>query len=90
MTAELPPQVTGVVPGPGTMLRLTFSDGSAGNFDVGPYLWGPVFEPVRTDPDVFTAVRVDTEIGTIVWPGGADLAPGVPLRPCRPRAGRPH
>ena len=75
MSDKLPPEVTGVRPGPGQQLHLTFSDGSAGSFDVGPYLWGPVFEQVRTDADVFTAVRVDPELGTIVWPGGADLAP---------------
>lgn len=35
---------------------------------------GPVFEQART-PTGFVAVRVDGETGTIVWPGGADLAP---------------
>jgi hypothetical protein len=33
---------------------------------------GPVFAQART-PDGFTQVTVDDE--TIVWPGGADLAP---------------
>lgn len=36
MTNELPPEVTGVIPGPGHVLRLTFSDGLSGSFDVGP------------------------------------------------------
>jgi hypothetical protein len=75
MPAELPPHVTDVHAGPGHLLPLTFSDGSSGNFDVGPFLWGPAFEPVLDDPDAFAAVTVDPEIGTIVWPGGADLAP---------------
>ena len=35
---------------------------------------GPVFESART-PDGFAPVTVDPEIGTVVWPGGADLAP---------------
>lgn len=74
MRDELPPKVTGVRSGPGHLLHLTFSDGLSGTLDVGPYLWGPVFDQVRHDPDVFMAVRVDPEIGTIVWPGGADLA----------------
>jgi hypothetical protein len=35
---------------------------------------GPLFAQART-PDGFAQVTVDPEIGTIVWPGGADLAP---------------
>jgi hypothetical protein len=35
---------------------------------------GPVFEHART-PEGFAKVRVDDEIGTVMWPGGADLAP---------------
>ncbi|WP_230208865.1 DUF2442 domain-containing protein [Nostocoides sp. HKS02] len=78
--AELPVEVTGVRTGPGFVLELTFADGASGSFDVGPYLWGPVFEVVRSDPQVFATARVDPEIGTVVWPGaaggeGVDLAP---------------
>jgi hypothetical protein len=35
---------------------------------------GPVFADALT-PSGFAAVNVDRETGTIVWPGGADLAP---------------
>lgn len=35
---------------------------------------GPVFEAART-PEGFPEVAVDRETGTVVWPGGADLAP---------------
>jgi hypothetical protein len=35
---------------------------------------GPVFEAART-PARFEQVAVDVESGTVVWPGGADLAP---------------
>ena len=35
---------------------------------------GEVFEPLK-DPDVFRCFRVDTELDTIVWATGADLAP---------------
>jgi hypothetical protein len=35
---------------------------------------GPVFEDART-PEGFAKVETDPETGTVVWPGGADLAP---------------
>jgi hypothetical protein len=58
-------------------LRLTFSDGLTGDVDVSHVRdWGGVFEPLR-NPEGFAQVRVDPEIGTITWPGGADLAPEV-------------
>jgi hypothetical protein len=60
-------------------LRLTFADGLVGEVDLATKLSGsigPVFEPLR-DPEVFARVRVDAEIGTVVWPNGADLAPDV-------------
>jgi hypothetical protein len=36
-----------------------------------------VFEPLRRDPELFRRVRVDHELGTVVWPNGADLDPDV-------------
>ena len=57
------------------VVRLGFSDGCVGDVDLGPELWGPVFEPVANDYELFRRVRVD--LGTIVWPNGADLAPEV-------------
>jgi hypothetical protein len=56
------------------VLSLTFADGLSGEVDVLDRMWGPVFERART-PDGFAQVRVDKEAGTVVWPGGADLAP---------------
>lgn len=56
-------------------LRLTLTNGDVVERDVGPALWGPVFEPVRSDPSVFRAVRAHR--GAIEWPGGADLDPDV-------------
>ena len=35
-----------------------------------------VFEPLR-DPEFFAQVRVNPDIGTMVWPNGADLCPDV-------------
>jgi Protein of unknown function (DUF2442) len=56
------------------VLRLTFVDGLSGEVDVLDRMRGPVFERART-PEGFGEVEVDSEIGTVVWPGGADLAP---------------
>lgn len=61
----------------GRTVRLWFSDSSERVVDLSPFLWGPVFEEIATDDDLFNQVRVDREIGTIVWPNGADLDPDV-------------
>jgi Protein of unknown function (DUF2442) len=55
-------------------LRLGFSDGSSRDVDLAGELHGPVFGPLD-DPDYFAQVRVDDELGTVVWPNGADLDP---------------
>ena len=34
----------------------------------------PVFEHTRT-PEGFAVAELDSESGTVTWPGGADLAP---------------
>ena len=59
------------------LVRLTFSDNSEKVVDLEPYLHGPVFEAIRTDRRLFRSVRVDPELGTIVWPNGADVDPDV-------------
>lgn len=56
------------------VLKLTFADGQSGTVDVLPRMWGPVFEQARTE-EGFAQAYVDTETGTVAWPGGADLAP---------------
>ncbi len=53
---------------------LRFQDGTSGEVDISPSFRGPVFEPLR-DVEFFKQVRVDPEIGTVVWPNGADVAP---------------
>ncbi len=55
-------------------LRLTFSDGVVGDIDLADELWGEMFEPLR-DIAQFNSVSVDPELGTLVWPNGADLDP---------------
>lgn len=55
-------------------LRLTFEDGVVGEVGFEDREWRGVFEPLR-DPTAFAQVRVDTELGTIAWPNGVDMAP---------------
>jgi hypothetical protein len=55
-------------------LRLGFTDGSSRDVDLTGELRGPVFEPLA-DPYFFAQVRVDKELGTVVWPNDADLDP---------------
>jgi hypothetical protein len=55
-------------------LRVAFEDGTSQVIDFRPALYGEIFEPLR-DPAYFDQVRLDPEIGTIVWPNGADFEP---------------
>jgi hypothetical protein len=66
-----------VEPLEGFKLRLGFDDGTVREIDLETELWGPVFEPLHQDLQLFRQVRVDDELGTIVWPNGADLDPDV-------------
>ncbi len=61
----------------GFSVELGLTDGGTRVVDLDRYLRGPVFEPLRNDPALFASVRVDPELGTIVWPNGADLDPEV-------------
>ncbi len=58
-------------------VRLEFTDGTQRDIDLAPYLHGPIFEPIRNNPLVFRAVKVDNRMGTIVWDNGADIDPDV-------------
>jgi hypothetical protein len=58
-------------------LFLRFEDGVSGEIDFAEQVpFDGVFAPLR-EPKVFEQVRVDSELGTIVWPNGADLDPDV-------------
>jgi len=56
------------------VIEVTFDDGTIRQTDVEPFLWGEVFAPLR-DPAFFAQASADHELGTVVWPNGADLAP---------------
>ena len=71
--------VTEVAPLQGRRLRLRFADGVSGELHQDHVLKGGyrgVFSRLLDDA-FFNQVRVDPELGTIVWPNGADLCPDV-------------
>lgn len=55
-------------------LKLAFNNGVTGIVDLSNALWGDMFEPL-SDPLLFSQIRLDSELGTVSWPNGADLAP---------------
>lgn len=69
--------VVDVRPLDGYRLWLRFEDGVEGVVDVAQLVpFTGVFAALR-DRSQFAAVRVHPELGTIYWPGGADLDPDV-------------
>lgn len=66
-----------VTPLDGYRLRLVFEDGATGEVDVAELIeFRGVFAALR-EKAAFDQVRVDPELGTVVWPGGGDLNPDV-------------
>jgi hypothetical protein len=53
----------------------TFDNGSRKEIDLEPFLHGPVFEPIRNDPEMFRSMKIAG--GTVVWNNGADIDPDV-------------
>ena len=66
--------VTGfAIVGPYT-LRISFDDHTNKTIDFWPMLRGELYGPLR-DRAFFERVQLDQEIGTLVWPNGADFDP---------------
>ena len=59
-------------------LGLTFTNGARAELDLADRIVGRggVFAPLQ-DIDFFKKVKVDPEIGTLVWPNEVDLCPDV-------------
>ena len=59
-------------------LELTFTNGEKAELDLADRIVGRggVFAPLE-DMDFFKGVKVDPEIGTLVWPNEVDLCPDV-------------
>jgi len=70
--------VTGVRPLPNRRLDLTFADGLKAVVELDAIIktYRGVFLPLMDD-HFFQLVRVAPELGTIVWPNGADVCPDV-------------
>jgi hypothetical protein len=58
----------------GHRLRLKFSDGVEGEVDLSGLVGQGVFAAWR-DPQAFAQVSIDSQTGTVCWPGGIDLCP---------------
>lgn len=70
--------VNDVEPQDGYWLRLSFSDGSVKDVDLGNLLsQGGVFAAIRDDRRLFEQVRLKPGSRTIEWPGDIDLDPDV-------------
>ena len=61
------------------MVELTFSDLQKGRVDLKKYLGQGVFKDL-TDLRKFKQFKVDAELGTIIWPNGADIDPEILYR----------
>jgi hypothetical protein len=70
--------VIAVKPVAGHVLELSFEDGLIARVDMDRVIgrFDGVFTPLL-DPGFFAQVRVEQELGTIVWPNGADICPDV-------------
>jgi len=52
-----------------------FEDGTEGEADLSDLAGRGVFRRWRENPSEFAQATVDAESGTVVWPGGLDVAP---------------
>lgn len=56
------------------VIWLRFKDGTCGEIDLRPALYGPIMEPLK-DLSFFKSFTIHPEFHTLVWPNGADFAP---------------
>lgn len=65
-------------------LAVTFRGGERREVDIARVVsFNGVFAPLR-DPAFFVRVTVNSDLGTIAWPNGADLCPDVLHAESRP------
>ena len=66
----------------GFTVLITFENGVQREINLEPYLHGPIFEPIRNNPGMFSSIKI--EGGTIAWDNGADIDPDVLYYNLRP------
>ena len=57
-------------------LSIRFDNDREKDIDFLPVLYGEMYSALR-DKNLFKAISVDREIGTLVWPNGADFDPSL-------------
>lgn len=67
--------VVSVEPRPNFKVWIRFEDGVEGQADLSDLAGRGVFKRWTDDPSEFFQVAVDPDSGTLVWPGGLDVAP---------------
>jgi Protein of unknown function (DUF2442) len=60
---------------PGFKVWVRFEDGVEGEADLSDLAGRGVFKRWTDKPHEFDEVAVDSESGTLIWPGGLDVAP---------------
>lgn len=72
------PRITEATPTREYRLKLVFTDGTQGEVNLQDWVVGQggVFAPLE-DLGYFRQVAVNTELGTVQWPNGADFCPDV-------------
>lgn len=70
-------RIQSVLPLEDFVVLVEFTDGTEREIDLEPFLHGPIFDPMRNDPEIFRQIRVDPRMKTLVWPNGADIDPDV-------------
>ena len=68
-------RVRSVEPLQGFRVLVTFENDTQREIDLEPFLHGPIFDPIRSNASLFSAMRI--EGGTIAWDNGADIDPDV-------------
>lgn len=63
-------------------VNVEFEDGARRKIDLGPYLHGPIFEPIRKNSAMFRSVKI--EEGVLSWSNGADIDPDTLYYDIRP------
>jgi hypothetical protein len=56
---------------------IQFDDGVTGEYDMGPCIARGGILAELMDGDFFRQVAVNSDIGTVCWPNGADVCPDV-------------